>query len=84
MSFVGPRPCLPTQKELIQERLRRGVYEILPGITGPAQIAGIDMSTPIALAAADAAYLNQLTLKKDVEILMRTIAGAGRGDAILR
>ena len=47
MSFVGPRPNLFNQLELIEEREIRGVYMIRPGITGLAQIYKIDMSTPL-------------------------------------
>ncbi|TGV75656.1 sugar transferase, partial [Mesorhizobium sp. M00.F.Ca.ET.158.01.1.1] len=46
MSLVGPRPCLPTQTELIECRRRLGVLQALPGMTGLAQIRGIDMSNP--------------------------------------
>ena len=82
MSLVGPRPCLPVQRELIEARERRGVHRLRPGITGPAQIEGIDMSTPERLAEADAAYLDVRTLSTDARILMRTFIGAGRGDAV--
>ena len=54
MSFVGPRPNLFNQVELIAERSLRGVYNVRPGITGLAQINKIDMSTPILLAETDA------------------------------
>jgi lipopolysaccharide/colanic/teichoic acid biosynthesis glycosyltransferase len=49
MAFVGPRPCLPSQTELVQEREIRGVYGIIPGITGLGQVRGIDMSEPVRL-----------------------------------
>ena len=53
MSLVGPRPCLLNQKKLIRERRKRGVFNIRPGITGLAQISGINMKTPILLAKTD-------------------------------
>src|SRR6056300_470260 len=53
MSLVGPRPCLFNQKKLISERKKRGVYKVRPGITGLAQISGINMKTPILLAKTD-------------------------------
>jgi O-antigen biosynthesis protein WbqP len=53
MSLVGPRPCLFNQTELISERASRGVFDVRPGITGLAQIQGIDMSTPKLLAETD-------------------------------
>ncbi|MET0169614.1 MAG: sugar transferase, partial [Aliihoeflea sp.] len=50
MSLVGPRPCLPSQKELILARRRRGVFSARPGITGLAQVKGVDMADPERLA----------------------------------
>lgn len=84
MSFVGPRPCLPSQEVLISERARRGVYDVRPGITGPAQIAGMDMSTPVELAQADAVYLVEIALASDLGYLFKTAVGKGRGDAAMR
>lgn len=82
MSFVGPRPCLPSQTTLIAEREKRGLYSIRPGVTGPAQIRGIDMSTPERLAEADGKYLGQITLLNDIKYLIKTGTGQGRGDAV--
>lgn len=84
MSFVGPRPCLPTQKELIDARAQRRVFDVLPGITGPAQLAGIDMSTPHKLAEADAAYIATRTFRGDLRLIVQTATGGGRGDAASR
>lgn len=81
MSMVGPRPCLPNQLELIAERARRGVMALRPGITGIGQLAGLDMSEPIALADADAIYLSRWTLQRDLGLLCQTVTGRGRGDA---
>ena len=50
MSLVGPRPGLPSQTALTEARARAGVFEARPGITGLAQLQGIDMSTPERLA----------------------------------
>ena len=84
MSFVGPRPCLPSQSLLIAEREKRGVFRVLPGITGPAQIAGIDMSTPIALAEADAEYCRTIGFFNDLRCMFLTALGSGSGDAVKR
>jgi O-antigen biosynthesis protein WbqP len=84
MSFVGPRPCLPTQHELIEERTSRDVTSLLPGITGLGQLAGLDMSTPRKLAIADASYIGAWSSKRDLGILFRTVTGGGRGDAALK
>jgi lipopolysaccharide/colanic/teichoic acid biosynthesis glycosyltransferase len=82
MSLVGPRPCLPTQKELIAERDARSVFEVRPGITGLAQIRGIDMSTPRLLAETDAAMLANLNLRSYFSYIWATALGRGAGDRI--
>lgn len=82
MAFVGPRPCLPTQGALIHERDLRGVYGILPGITGLAQIRGIDMSEPVRLAECDAEYLRARSMGCDLRILLQTLVGKGSGDRV--
>ena len=75
MSLVGPRPCLPTQAELIEERLKRGVLSVRPGITGLSQINGIDMSDPARLAEKDAQYVRDRSLLLDLRILFLTFFG---------
>lgn len=80
MGFVGPRPCLPSQIELIEHRRRRGVYAVRPGITGLAQVRGIDMSRPETLAEVDAQYVADRSLSGDVALILHTVLGAGRGD----
>lgn len=62
MSLVGPRPCLPNQKRLIIERKKRGIYKVKPGITGLAQVSGINMSTPTLLAKTDLKMIKQMNL----------------------
>lgn len=84
MSFVGPRPCLYSQGELIAERASRGVFAARPGITGLAQIKGIDMSTPSLLAETDASMLKDLGLTSYFIYIFKTVMGAGRGDRIRR
>lgn len=72
MSLVGPRPCLPTQTELIERRRELAVLSALPGITGLAQIRGIDMSDPKLCAETDAAYIKAASIGVDVKILLGT------------
>lgn len=84
MSFVGPRPCLPSQLELIDARDKLGVYDAVPGITGPAQIAKIDMSAPQELALVDATYVNNWALATDLKLILATALGQGAGDALKR
>lgn len=82
MSLVGPRPCLFNQSELIKERASRGVFAARPGITGLAQVNGIDMSTPKLLAETDARMLQGLGLSAYFTYIIKTVTGAGRGDRI--
>jgi O-antigen biosynthesis protein WbqP len=77
MSLVGPRPCLPSQHELIAERRRRGVFSIRPGVTGLAQVSGVDMSDPVGCAALDARYMAGMGLLPDMMILFRTFVRPG-------
>ncbi len=81
MSFVGPRPCLPNQHELIGERAARDVFAMRPGITGLAQVQGVDMSTPRQLAEIDALYASERNFIGDLKLLAQTFVGSGRGDA---
>ena len=82
MSLVGPRPCLPGQTELIDARRRLGVLTVKPGISGLAQINGIDMSTPWRLASWDARYIALRSLALDARIALRTVMGSGQGDRV--
>ena len=82
MSLVGPRPNLYNQEDLIEARSNQGVYDVLPGITGLAQISGIDMSTPELLAETDREMIDNLTLRKYFSYIIRTALGKGSGDAV--
>lgn len=82
MSLVGPRPNLFNQEELIAERDAVGVYNVLPGITGLAQVQNIDMSTPALLAKTDREMIDSLTLKSYFKYIMMTVTGSGSGDAV--
>jgi lipopolysaccharide/colanic/teichoic acid biosynthesis glycosyltransferase len=62
MSLVGPRPCLLNQKKLINERKKRGVFKVRPGITGLAQIKGVTMQNPTLLAKTDLEMIKQLNV----------------------
>lgn len=77
MSFVGPRPSLPSQEELIAERNARDVLSVLPGITGLSQVKGINMSTPVLLAESDESYLKTRSLILDVVIILKTFLRIG-------
>lgn len=82
MSLVGPRPGLYSQHQLIKARASRGVYAARPGITGLAQINGIDMSTPELLAQTDARMLRELNLATYCKYIFMTARGKVLGDGI--
>ncbi|KQT54164.1 lipid carrier--UDP-N-acetylgalactosaminyltransferase [Aureimonas sp. Leaf454] len=74
MSLVGPRPCLPVQTALVEARRRRGVLAVRPGITGKAQVMGVDMTEPERLAEIDAAYVAERSFFGDLALILRTVA----------
>lgn len=82
MSLVGPRPGLFNQHELTEERAKRGVFDVRPGITGLAQVSEIDMSTPALLAETDQKMINSLTLVDYFKYIFMTVAGKGAGDRV--
>lgn len=82
MSLVGPRPGLFNQEELTEERAKRGVFEVRPGITGLAQVNEIDMSTPALLAETDQRMIQSLTLVDYFKYIFMTVAGKGTGDRV--
>ncbi|PNH97363.1 sugar transferase [Vibrio diazotrophicus] len=82
MSLVGPRPCLLNQKELIDARQARGVFQVLPGVTGLAQVNEIDMSTPEMLAEWDEKMIQTMSLKNYFTYLVQTATGKGSGDRV--
>lgn len=82
MSLVGPRPCLLNQTELLAERVERNVFDVRPGITGLAQVRGIDMSTPHLLAETDAEMIKALSLFNYFKYILLTFLGKGAGDRV--
>lgn len=82
MSLVGPRPNLFNQEELIKERDALGVYDVLPGVTGLAQVQNIDMSTPKLLAETDKQMIDTLNIKNYFKYILMTVTGSGSGDAV--
>lgn len=82
ISFVGPRPALHNQDDLVALRTERGVHELIPGLTGWAQVNGRD-DLPIPVKVEyDCEYLRRRTLLFDVRILLRTIVQVLRGDGV--
>lgn len=84
MSLVGPRPGLLNQEELTEERAKRGVFDVRPGITGLAQVSEIDMSTPALLAETDQKMIRSLTLVDYFKYIFMTVAGKGAGDRVVK
>ena len=84
MSIVGPRPCLFNQKELIKERKKLNIHKVNPGITGLAQIKGIDMSDPKLLAEIELNMIKNFTIKKYFYYFFKTILGSGLGDKVIK
>ena len=76
------REQLCGRPEHVAERSARNVFDIRPGITGLAQIQGIDMSTPVLLAETDAKLLVDLTITTYLRCIFLTIIGAGSGDRL--
>ncbi len=82
VSLVGPRPCLPVQTLLVEQRSKRRVLSVKPGITGLAQINSVDMSDPYLLAEWDERYIATRSLLLDMKIILSTLVGAGNGDRV--
>lgn len=72
LNIIGPRPCLPSQIELIKYRDELNIYKVNPGITGLSQILGYDMSNPKILAKVDALYLSNKSFMIDMQIFLAT------------
>jgi O-antigen biosynthesis protein WbqP len=72
MSFVGPRPALFNQDDLITLRTEKGVHELVPGLTGWAQVNGRDELPIPQKVALDAEYLQRQSLRFDLKILWMT------------
>lgn len=73
MSFVGPRPIIPEEDDLIRLRKKKYADRVLPGLTGWAQINGRDRLTPVEKVAFDLEYVATQSLWLDVKILLITI-----------
>ena len=83
MSFIGPRPLIPEEKDIHEERLKRGIYTIRPGISGLAQINGRDRVDAETKVAFDEQYLRDLSLLIDVKIVFGTFFGVLTGNDIV-
>ena len=82
MSLVGPRPCLFNQLELISLREELNIFRVKPGITGLAQVKGIDMSNPKKLSLTDSYMISKYNQINYFKYLFLTLFGRGIGDKI--
>lgn len=82
MSFVGPRPALFNQEDLIALRTERGVHTLTPGLTGWAQIHGRDELAIPDKVALDASYLQNKSLWLDMKIIFLTVVRVLERDGI--
>jgi O-antigen biosynthesis protein WbqP len=82
MSFVGPRPALFNQQDLIELRMAQGVLELVPGLTGWAQVNGRDELPIPDKVKLDVAYLQRQSLWFDVRILWLTFVKVLRRDGV--
>lgn len=82
MSFVGPRPALFNQDDLIALRTQQGVHELIPGLTGWAQVNGRDELPIPQKVALDAEYLRRQSLWFDLRILWMTFVKVLRRDGV--
>jgi O-antigen biosynthesis protein WbqP len=82
MSFVGPRPALFNQEDLIALRTEKGVDKLLPGITGWAQVNGRDELSIPDKVALDVEYLNRQSFWFDIKILWMTFLKVIKRDGV--
>lgn len=74
MSFVGPRPLIPEEKEIREIRKEYNVYSVRPGITGWAQVNGRDSLSIEEKALFDKEYIDKQSISFDIKILVKTVS----------
>lgn len=82
MSFVGPRPALFNQDDLVALRTDQGVQRVLPGVTGWAQVNGRDELPIPVKVGLDVEYLRHMSLGLDLKILVMTILKVLRREGV--
>lgn len=83
MSFIGPRPALWNQYDLIDERDKYGANDIRPGLTGWAQINGRDELAISDKAAFDGEYVSNLSFGFDLKCFLKTVGSVLRSDGVV-
>lgn len=82
MSFVGPRPALFNQDDLIALRTRHGVHKLLPGLTGWAQVNGRDELPIPDKVKLDVEYMQQQSFLRDIKIIFLTFVKVLRSEGV--
>ena len=82
MSLVGPRPALASQKDLIDLRAAKGVYNLSPGLTSLAKITRRDELIPPQKVAFDVKYLKNQNLLMDISIIWLTLIKVFKIDGV--
>ncbi len=82
MSIVGPRPALYNQYELIEMRQVVGVNDVLPGLTGYAQVMGRDYISDIEKVGYDRYYVEHMNLLFDIKIIWLTLRSVLKADGV--
>ena len=82
MSFVGPRPALFNQDDLIALRTKKGVHVLTPGLTGWAQVNGRDELPTTVKVEFDEIYLNNRSMMLDLKIIALTVLKVLRREGI--
>lgn len=83
MSWVGPRPALFNQTDLIEARTRAGIHQLTPGLTGWAQIHGRDELSLADKVSLDGEYLRRRCFSLDAQILLQTVRRVIGGEGVV-
>ena len=83
MSIIGPRPALWNQYDLIEERDKYGANDIMPGLTGWAQVNGRDELEIPVKAKLDGEYVKHLGFRMDCICFLRTITSVLKSDGVV-
>ena len=83
MSLVGPRPVIDKEINIITNRKQYGILDVLPGITGLAQIKKVGTEKPDLQLKLEIEMLKSLNLKRYFYFILKTIIGKGQGDCVI-
>ena len=83
MSIVGPRPALWNQADLVAQRDQYGANDVLPGLTGLAQVSGRDELPIPQKAKLDGQYVKTLSFKTDVSCVIKTVTSVFKAEGVV-